>query len=149
MSVSLLDVNVLVALFDPSHVHHEAAHRWVARNRRKGWGTCPLTINGCVRVLSHPSYSGPRASPPEIIGLLRTFCAGEHHEFWADSVSLADERLFRSAAIASHNQLTDLYLLGLAVARHGKLATFDRGISIKAIMGAAQSNLEVIEAVNE
>lgn len=147
MSVSLLDVNVLIALFDPSHVNHEAAHRWFARNRRKGWATCPMTTNGCVRVLSHPNYYGSRASPPEIIGLLRTFCAGEHHEFWADSVSLVDESLFRSAAIAGHNHLTDVYLLGLAVARHGKLATFDRRISIKAIVGAGQSNLEVIEAV--
>jgi uncharacterized protein len=147
MSVSLLDVNVLVALFDPSHVHHEPAHRWFARNRSKGWATCPLTENGCVRVLSHPGYYTSRASGPEIIGLLRTFCAAEHREFWPDSVSLANEKLFRPASIISHNQLTDLYLLGLAVAKHGKLATFDRGISIKPVVGAAPSNLEVIDVV--
>lgn len=145
MSVSLLDVNVLVALFDPSHVHHEPAHKWLARNQRKGWATCPLTENGCVRVLSHPSYYGSRVSTLEMIGLLRTFCAGEHHEFWPDSVSVTDERLFRSAAIVSHNQLTDLYLLGLAVAKHGKLATFDRGISIKGIAGSTPANLDVID----
>ena len=80
-----------------------------------------------------------------MIGLLRTFCAGEHHEFWPDSVSVADEKLFRSAAIVSHNQLTDLYLLGLAVAKHGKLATFDRGISMKGIAGATPANLDVID----
>ena len=52
---SLLDVNVLVALFDPDHVHHEAAHVWFAATRGAGWATCPLTENGVVRVLSNPS----------------------------------------------------------------------------------------------
>jgi toxin-antitoxin system PIN domain toxin len=146
MSVSLLDVNVLVALFDPSHVHHDPAHQWFSRNRRKGWATCPLTENGCARVLSHPAYPGSRASTAEIVSLLRTFCASGHHEFWPDSVTLGDQTLFRPAAALSHNHLTDIYLLGLAVAKHGKLVTFDRGISIKTIIGSAPSNLDVIDS---
>ena len=73
------------------------------------------------------------------------FCRSGHHEFWADSVSVVDEKAFRSAAIAGHGHLTDLYLVGLAAAKHGKLVTFDRSISIIPVIGATKSNLEVIE----
>jgi predicted nucleic acid-binding protein len=48
---ALFDVNVLIALFDPAHVHHESAHAWWKANQSSGWATCPLTENGFVRVL--------------------------------------------------------------------------------------------------
>lgn len=60
--VALLDVNVLVALFDPAHVHHDAAHAWFGEHCAQGWATCALTENGLVRVLSNPAYPGRRTS---------------------------------------------------------------------------------------
>jgi toxin-antitoxin system PIN domain toxin len=141
VSVALLDVNVLVAIFDPAHLHHEDAHAWFSRNRKYGWATCPMTINGCVRVLSSPAYKSVDATPAEVIERLRGFCATPDHHFWADSVALTDETLFRASAIGGHQKITDAYLLGLAVRNHGRLATFDGAIPSKAVLGATPGNL--------
>jgi len=86
--VALLDVNVLIALFDPSHVHHEAAHRWFGKNRRSGWATCPLTENAFARVLSNPAYPGSRTTVQDAAARLGTFCSDRQHVFWNDSVSI-------------------------------------------------------------
>lgn len=147
MSIALLDVNVLVALFDPAHANHDDAHRWFGRNRRHGWATCPTTINGCVRVLSNPAYPTVAATPAEVAGRLRSLCSTTDHHFWEDSVSLLDETLFRSAAIPGHQLITDAYLLGLAVRNHGRLATFDRSIPFKAVPGALPGNVVLIESI--
>ncbi len=144
--VALLDVNVLVALFDPDHVHHEAAHDWFAGNRESGWATCPLTENGLIRILSNPAYSGAHESPGAVVVRLRTFCESAGHTFWVDEVSLRDVRLFRSTGPATHGKVTDLYLLGLAISKGGRLATFDRAIPVAAVVGAERGHLEVIPA---
>ncbi len=143
MSVALLDVNVLVSLFDPAHPNHEDAHRWFGRHRKQGWATCPITVNGCVRVLSSPAYPSVRASPAEVMAHLRTFCDSPEHEFWSGSANLLDDSLFRPQSIAAHNQITDVYLLGLAVQQKGRLVTFDRSIPLKAVAGA-DGHLELI-----
>jgi toxin-antitoxin system PIN domain toxin len=140
---ALLDINLLIALFDPSHVHHEAAHAWFADNRSDGWATCPLTELGFVRVLSNPALGDPAGSATSLLAQLRKFCASGDHEFWPDAVSLRDETVF-DLAVVSHRQLTDVYLLGLAWTRRGRLATFDRSIPLKAVIGAAEATLEVI-----
>ena len=147
MSTALLDVNVLVALHDPAHPNHEDAHRWFGRNRKRGWATCPITVNGCVRVLSNPAYPTVAATPAEAASRLRILCAGPDHEFWSDSVSLLDESLFRLQAITGHQQIADIYLLGLAVRHGGRLATFDRSIPLKAVVGAGPDRLELIGSV--
>ena len=147
MSIALLDVNVLVALHDPAHPNHEDAHRWFGRNRKRGWATCPITVNGCVRVLSNPAYPTVAATPAEAASRLRILCAGPDHEFWSDSVSLLDESLFRLQAITGHQQIADIYLLGLAVRHSGRLATFDRSIPLKAVVGAGPDRLELIGSV--
>lgn len=144
MNTALLDVNVLVALHDPAHPNHEDAQRWFGRNRKRGWATCPVTVNGFVRVLSNPAYPTVTATPAEVASRLRALCAGPGHEFWSDSVSLLDESLFRPQAIAGHQQITDTYLLGLAVRHGGRLATFDRSIPLKAAVGAGAAHLDLI-----
>lgn len=143
--VALLDVNVLVALFDPDHVHHEAAHRWLAANRKHGWATCPLTENGLVRILSNVAYTGVHQSAAGVRRRLAAFCASGHHAFWPDQVSLRDERLFDLSGVG-HPHLTDVYLLGLATRQGGRLATFDRRIPVRAVTGAGEARLEVIPA---
>ncbi len=140
-------MNVLVALFDPAHDNHEDAHRWFGRNRKYGWATCPITINGFIRVLSNPAYPTVEANPAEVAGRLRSFCSTTDHHFWEDSVSLMDESLFRPLMIGGHQKITDAYLLGLAVRNHGRLATFDRSIPLKAVQGVAAGNLVLIGSV--
>jgi uncharacterized protein len=144
--VALLDVNVLVALFDPDHVHHEASHAWFGTSRAHGWATCPFTENGLVRILSNASYTGVHQTPAAIRRRLVAFCESGNHDFWPDDVSLRDARLFRLPDAVNHGQVTDVYLLGLAKCHDGLLATFDRRIPLAAVAGAEQRHLEVIPA---
>jgi len=145
-SVTLLDVNVLVALVDADHVHHELAHDWFADRGSQSWATCPVTENGFVRVLTNPAYQGGELRPDAVIALLRRFCANPNHSSWTDAVSLRDTRLFDVSFIRGHRQLTDVYLLGLARHMKGQLATFDRTIPLKAVVGAKPDLIQVIEA---
>jgi hypothetical protein len=101
-------------------------------------------MNGCIRVMSNPAYPTVEATPAEVASRLRGLCSTTDHHFWADSVSLTDEALFRPSMIGGHQKITDAYLLGLAVRNHGKLATFDRSIPLKAVQGADAGNLLVI-----
>jgi toxin-antitoxin system PIN domain toxin len=146
--VALLDVNLLVALFDPDHVHHDLAHDWFHDQRRHGWATCPLTENGLVRVLTNPAYGGMLRRPVEITAHLGSFRAGGHHRFWPDGVSLADARVFDPAFIRGHRQVSDIYLLGLARHARGALATFDRTIPLEAVRGATRAHLLVVAAAS-
>jgi toxin-antitoxin system PIN domain toxin len=140
----LLDVNLLIALFDPDHVHHEAAHVWFGIHRSSGWATCPLTENGLVRILSNPAYSPAAERAAEIARRLRSFRESGHHVFWPDDVSVCDASVF--SLTVGHRQISDVYLLALAVRRGGRLATFDRSIAVKAVRGARADNLAVIDA---
>jgi toxin-antitoxin system PIN domain toxin len=143
--VRLLDVNVLIAMFEPSHVHHIVAHDWFAENRHHGWATCALTENGFARILSDPRYGSNARRPPELIARLHALCAGADHVWWSCTVSLRDERLFNLSA-STHRQLTDVYLLGLAHANGGIFATFDQAIPFNTVVGATRQTLEVIAA---
>jgi toxin-antitoxin system PIN domain toxin len=141
---ALLDVNVLVALFDPNHVHHELAHDWFADHRHYGWATCPITENGLVRVLSNPTYADAPLRPSAVTAALAKFRGSGHHSFWPATLSLTDERVFDVSVASGHTQLTDVYLLGLARAMKGCLATFDRTIPVKSVVGATAAHLEII-----
>ena len=144
--IALLDVNVLIALFDPAHVHHEAAHVWFEANRESRWATCALTENAFVRVLSNPAYPGRGTTVEDAVSRLRSFCSAQEHVFWPDSVSLVDRRRFRWNHVQGHRQITDVYLLALVVSNQGRLATFDSTISLRAVEGAKAQNLEIIAA---
>lgn len=144
--IALLDVNVLVALFDPAHLHHEAAHTWFGRNRSRRWATCALTENALVRVLSNPAYPGRRTTMEDAASRLKAFCSNREHDFWADSISVRDTGRFRWNHVQGHRQLTDIYLLALSISNRGRLATFDSTISLKAVEGAVLENLELLGA---
>jgi len=141
----LFDVNVLVALFDPAHAHHEPAHEWFARVGAAAWATCPITENGFVRVVSHVRYPTVEAGPAEALAHLRALTEGHPgHEFWPDSVSLADDTLFDATLLATGGAVTDAYLMGLAASRGGRLATFDRGMLPAWFRGAGPGVLELL-----
>ncbi len=134
MSVYLLDVNVLIALFDPAHVQHEAAHRWLEAHRDDSWATCPLTENGFLRIISNPGYPSVRTTLQEARARLDDFIAASRHVFWPDDISFRDATIFRPDRVVSSRQLTDVYLLGLCVKHQGRLATFDGRITSDAIV---------------
>ena len=144
--VALLDVNVIVALFDGDHVHHDAAHDWFSDVRRRGWATTPITENGALRVLSNAAYHGAAVTPTTLRGHLRTFCAGEGHVFWPGDVSLVGEEVLSAHATLTHRQLTDVWLLALAVRHGGSLATFDQSIPLSVVRGATKAHLQVLGA---
>ena len=145
-AVALLDVNVLVALFDPDHVHHDLAHDWFGDEGRRAWATCAMTEAGLLRVLSRPEYGSEIRRPVDLVPLLRKLCRSGGHHFWEAGVSLRDERLFDPALIRGHAQLTDVYLLGMAKRHGGRLVTFDRTIPVGAVRGARRDLLQVIAA---
>lgn len=136
----LLDVNVLIALLDQDHTLHRRAREWFGEHAGQGWSSCPLTQNGCVRIMAHASY--PNAMPvAAVMARLREAVADSHHQFWADDVSLLDARVADATRIHGPRQLTDLYLLALAVRREGAFVSFDGAISTGAIRGAAKRHL--------
>jgi toxin-antitoxin system PIN domain toxin len=141
---ALLDVNVLIALFSEHHIHHEAAHDWFADHQGEPWASCPLTENAFLRILSDPSQRTTRVPMSTLADHLGRFCRDERHEFWPDAVSMYDESLFDIPLLHGHRQLTDVYLLGLAVKRGGRLVTFDQSIPIAVVKGASRSSVEVV-----
>ena len=139
----LLDVNVLIALIDPAHEFHAPAHAWFQHNRRDGWATCPITENGCLRILSKPGYPFPGLTTARVRDILTRLVRVEGHRFWPDSVSLLETNRFDFAGVGPAN-LTDLYLLRLAAASKGRLVTFDRSIRWQHVTGCGPDDLEVL-----
>jgi toxin-antitoxin system PIN domain toxin len=132
---ALLDVNVLIALLDAAHVHRQRASAWLAQNLALGWASCPLTQNGCLRIMAQPAY--PQALPLAAVAQrLAQAAALPAHQFIADDFSLLDAGALRWPQILGHRQITDAYLLGLAV-RHGcRFVSFDARVNVAAVPGA-------------
>jgi hypothetical protein len=137
---ALLDVNVLIALLDADHSMHARATQWFAANARSGWASCPITENGCVRVMSHPGY--PNALPVRaVMERLREATSSAYHEFWPDDISLLDAQIADPTRIHGPRQLTDVYLLALAVRQGGRFVTFDASVSLSAVRGAEKKHI--------
>jgi uncharacterized protein len=149
MSVRLLDVNVLVSLLDSAHVHHSATVAWFRTAAAvDGWATDPLTENGFIRIVSHPSYPNLRITPALAASSLAVFkkaFAGIYH-FWPDELSLTDTAVFDLVILTGARQTTDVYLAGLAFTRGGRLATLDGAIPWRAVRGAEAGLVEKIAA---
>jgi len=138
---ALLDVNVLIALLDDAHVFSRRANEWLDAAPRR-IATCPIVENGVIRIMSAPAYSAThRASPEQVADGLKALTQALDHEFWPDDVSLLDESLFDFSRLHGHRQITDAYLLALAVRRGGTLASFDAALPLSAVRGAAKRHL--------
>ena len=141
----LLDTNVLIALLWPRHAQHDVAARWFARHRARRWATCPMTEAGFVRIVSNPAFSRDAVLPREAAGLLAANTAAGDHLFWPDDAPLAVATAFAGPRLVGHQQITDAYLLGLALRRSGMLATLDDGLaSLAPPKSAAHTALEII-----
>lgn len=140
---ALLDVNVLLALLDSDHVEHRRARDWLGAEIVHGWASCVITQNGLVRILSQPRYPSP-VPVAEAVVRLELATAREHHAFWPCNLSLLDRSLVDRARVHGPRQVTDVYLLALAVHHGGRFATFDGHVPLAAVSGALPEHLVVI-----
>jgi hypothetical protein len=130
---ALLDVNLLIALLDADHASHA----------RSGWASCPITQNGCIRIMSHTGYPNPLPAR-RVMQRLAGACASPLHRFWPDEISLLDPSITDFDRIHGPRQLTDVYLLALAVHNEGRFVTFDSAVPMAAVRGIKRSQLVVL-----
>jgi uncharacterized protein len=140
---ALLDVNVLLALLDSDHVDHQKARNWLDGEISHGWASCAITQNGFVRVICQPRYPSP-VPPALAIERLARAVRTKQHEFWPCSVSLLDDHTVIPRNIHGSKQITDAYLLALAVANGGRFVTFDQSVALTAVPGAKPESLTVL-----
>lgn len=138
--IFLLDVNVLIALAWPEHSAHALVQRWFARVGSRGWATCPFTEAGFVRILSNPAFSGHALAPVEAVEALRVSARHANYHFWSDDIGFEQATQAFKERITGHQQVTDAYLLGLAMHKRGKLATLD-GAILNLLSGRQSGNL--------
>ena len=138
-----LDVNVLIALLDADHIHHQRASAWLAEHIGAGWASCAITQNGCVRIMSQPGYPSPLPTA-QVAVRLREATHTRHHLFVPAGPSLLDPECFDTAQLLGHRQVTDAWLLGLAVAHGLRLVSFDGGMPLRAVRGATAAHLATI-----
>ncbi len=140
----MIEVNSVLALISPLHIHHNLMHRWFVENSSAGWATCPIVENGAIRVISQPSFATGPYAPSEAAAALRDLYRADpkHHRFWADHISLTDDSLFSITRIIGHRQVTDAYLLGLAAKHGARLVSFDRGLPWQAIRNGTAKLVE-------
>ncbi|MEX2261212.1 MAG: TA system VapC family ribonuclease toxin [Bryobacteraceae bacterium] len=141
MKPRLLDINVLIAMAWPSHVHHAQAQDWFARNRSAGFRTCPLTQAGFVRISSNPSFTSHAVSPRTALVLLDRITELPEHGFWPDDLPL-NQAILPEQQLVGHRQITDAYLIALAAAHGGAVATLDR-----AMLAVASGSERLVELV--
>jgi hypothetical protein len=144
--VALLDVNLLVALAWPNHVHHLVAHRWFSRHARRGWATCSIVELGFIRVSSNARALPAAVSPQEAMALLQRITALPRHHFWPDDVRFAESPHVARSRVVGHQQVTDAHLVALAIRHGGCLATLDRGV--RALVPAGHPVEGVVEVVS-
>lgn len=141
MSRFLFDVNAVLALLDPLHVHHDAAHQWLHRQTPIRWLTCSLVENGVIRVASQPKYPNCLGSTSRVREILQRAIQQVRAESCAQEISLLDNSILLRPEQLAPSRVSDLYLLALAAANRARLATFDRRIPASAVSGGV---LEVI-----
>jgi len=141
----LLDVNVLIALLWPPHEAHARAQRWFAQNARHGWATCAMTQAGFVRIVSNPIFSRRAVSPRDALEVLSGSLQHPAHHFWTEDIGVTEALAHFGRRLLGHQQITDAYLLGLAIQKKGRLATLDASLSSLLLdQSAARSRLVLL-----
>jgi len=124
----LLDVNLLYILHQPLHVNYDLVRSWFAHIPDKRYSTCPVTQTGLLRLLIQGVAGLDSFRSEEARNALQHFVAQPGHVFWPDSPDYLSATDSVHARMQGHRQITDAYLLGLAIHNRGKLVTLDRGI---------------------
>ena len=140
---SLLDTSILIALLDASHIHHRLTAQWLQTHGDAGWASCPITLNGCIRVLSQPSYPN-RLPMQQVVTGLKQAMQNPLHEFWADDVNPVTTKAIDWSYTVRPTQLTDVYLLTLAVAHDARFVTLDQGMALACVPEARANQLVVL-----
>jgi toxin-antitoxin system PIN domain toxin len=144
LNTTLLDVNLFIAILWPAHEHHHTALKWIKSRGKSKWASCPLTQLGVVRLLSNPAFSADALPMQQAVAVLKRNIDHPLHEFWLDSVAVTGFL----AALAQHTQgyryTTEAYLLGLAIRKKGRLATFDMSVKELASNAGKNSYVEVL-----
>jgi hypothetical protein len=150
MPVWLFDVNVLIARQDVEHEQHERVAHWWHQHAAEGWATSPLTENGFVRILGHPSYPGWPGTPERAAAALRRLIATiPGHRFLPDEISLLDVSAVSSLEGVRPRALTDLYLLALAVHHGAAFATLDARIKPDLVPGGPAAYTVILRSAPE
>jgi len=136
--VFLLDANVLVALAWPEHTAHDQVGRWFDKWAKDGWATCPFTQSALLRILTNPAFSANALSIQNAVSVLETNVNRPGHQFWAATISMVEAMSRVRGRLTGHRQITDAYLVALAMHHSGKLATLDRGIGSLAPKGVVE-----------
>lgn len=144
MARALLDINVIIALLDQGHVLHAAATRWLQRELDHGWATCPITENGVVRIMAQPTYPNPQPAAA-VAERLAEACRHPSHAFLPEPISLLQDGLIRWERLLGPRQITDAYLLALAVHHGGRFATFDQRIATDVVPSAGPAHLCILQ----
>lgn len=134
---------MLLALLDSDHVDHERARRWLEREIESGWASCAITQNGFVRIISQPRYPSPVPVAQAMARLARA-AETSSHEFWPCSVSLLNDQVIERERMLGPKQVTDVYLLALAVTNGGRFVTFDQAVPLAAVRGARPEHLSIL-----
>jgi toxin-antitoxin system PIN domain toxin len=127
--IALLDLNVLVSLAWPNHVHHGVSRQWFIQNHANGWATCPVTESGFLRVSTNRRVIPEARSAVEAASVLGAFLRMPGHEFWGDDTSLVTGADIDLRTVRGYRQITDAHLLALVKRAGGALVTCDRGAS--------------------
>ena len=144
MSRVLPDVNVLIALVDSDHVHHDRAHEWFATLSDADWLTCPITQNGVIRVITGPKYVNGPVRLADAVESMRSLVARGSHAFVPDALSLLDHAHIDLTRLTSSAQITDTYLLALAASHHARFVTFDKRVITSAVTSPAMSIVTLV-----
>ena len=140
---ALLDVNVLIALLDADHIHHLDARGWLTANIGSGWASCPITQMGAARVMSGSRYPAD-LSTKAALELVAAATATTHHVWWPCDIAITDPAHVDTAHLLGPGQITDVYLLALAVHHGGRFVTFDRRVSLAPVPAATTEHLVVL-----
>ena len=143
MNRFLLDVNALLALLDPMHVHHEAAHDWYGRRSQRRLLTCSHVENGVIRVASQPKYPNCLGTGSRVREAVQRFIRQVSAERCDQEVTLVDDKVLLRPELLTPSRVSDLYLLALAAANAARLVTFDRRIPAEAVSDGSKA-LELI-----
>ena len=144
MNGYLLDVNILIALLDNVHEHHVIAAEWMEGNHQQGWASCPITQNGCIRIMSQGHYRRGRFSADNVAEKLKKATSTHYHSFIPDNISLLDSGNIDWGKIQDHNHITDVYLLALARHNGCRLVTLDQSMNTSAFHAISGDTLEVL-----
>ena len=141
----LLDVNLVLSLLDTKHAFHDSAHQWFETRGPLTFLTCPIVQNGFIRIASQVRYPNRLGHAGEVRAFLQRFVKDPRHEFCMNNISLLDDDLLLTSETLLPAQVTDLYLVALAVHNRAKLATFDHSIPANMIKNGDQA-IEVLKA---